>query len=43
MIDLIVPRGEMKATLATLIMHLIAGKAASTNGHAKHRERRPTL
>ncbi|HMI86119.1 MAG TPA: acetyl-CoA carboxylase, carboxyltransferase subunit beta [Polyangiaceae bacterium] len=43
MIDLIVPRGEMKPTLSTLIMHLCAGKAASTNGHAKHRERRPTL
>jgi acetyl-CoA carboxylase carboxyl transferase subunit beta len=43
MIDLIVPRAEMKTTLATLIMHLVAGKAATTNGHAKHRERRPTL
>ena len=43
MIDLIVPRGEMKATLATLIMHLGAGKTASTNGHAKHRDRRPAL
>jgi acetyl-CoA carboxylase carboxyl transferase subunit beta len=43
MIDLIVPRAEMKATLATLIMHLTAGRTASTNGHAKHRERRPPL
>jgi acetyl-CoA carboxylase carboxyl transferase subunit beta len=42
MVDLIVPRAEMKATLASLIMHLTAGKA-TTNGHAKHRERRPAL
>jgi acetyl-CoA carboxylase carboxyl transferase subunit beta len=43
MIDLIVPRAEMKTTLATLIMHLVAGKSASTNGHIKHRDRRPAL
>jgi acetyl-CoA carboxylase carboxyl transferase subunit beta len=43
MIDLIVARGDMKATLATLIMHLVSGKAVSTNGHAKHRDRRPAL
>ena len=43
MIDLIVARADMKATLATLIMHLTAGRAPSSNGHAKHRERRPTL
>jgi hypothetical protein len=43
MIDLIVPRAEMKITLATLIMHLVAGKTGNTNGHARHRERRPTL
>jgi acetyl-CoA carboxylase carboxyl transferase subunit beta len=45
MIDLIVARAEMKATLGTLIMHLTAGRTAgsSGNGHAKHRERRPNL
>jgi acetyl-CoA carboxylase carboxyl transferase subunit beta len=42
MVDLIVPRGEMKATLAMLVMHLMAGKTSTTNGHAKHRERRIT-
>jgi acetyl-CoA carboxylase carboxyl transferase subunit beta len=42
MVDLIVPRAEMKATLASLIMHLSAGKA-TINGHARHRERRPQL
>jgi acetyl-CoA carboxylase carboxyl transferase subunit beta len=43
MIDLIVARAEMKATLGTLIMHLTGGRTASSNGHAKHRERRPNL
>lgn len=42
MVDLIVPRAEMKGTLAMLVMHLMAGKTATTNGHAKHRERRTT-
>jgi acetyl-CoA carboxylase carboxyl transferase subunit beta len=42
MIDLIVPRLEMKATLATLIAHLMGGKpAAPTNGAAHHRDPRP--
>jgi acetyl-CoA carboxylase carboxyl transferase subunit beta len=37
MVDLIVPRFDMKATLATLISHLVAGKSASpTNGAAHH-------
>jgi acetyl-CoA carboxylase carboxyl transferase subunit beta len=37
MVDLIVPRLEMKATLATLIAHLMGGKsAAPTNGAAHH-------
>ncbi|MET0593439.1 MAG: acetyl-CoA carboxylase, carboxyltransferase subunit beta [Polyangiaceae bacterium] len=43
MIDFIVPREEMKAKLATLITHLMAGRISTTNGHAKHhRERRPS-
>jgi acetyl-CoA carboxylase carboxyl transferase subunit beta len=37
MVDLIVPRGDMKAMLATLIMHLSAGRASTpTNGAAHH-------
>jgi acetyl-CoA carboxylase carboxyl transferase subunit beta len=43
MVDLIVPRPEMKATLATLITHLLGGKPASTNGASHHRESRPGL
>jgi acetyl-CoA carboxylase carboxyl transferase subunit beta len=44
MIDLIVPRPEMKTTLATLITHMSAGKAVgSTNGAAHHREPRQGL
>jgi hypothetical protein len=33
----------MKITLAMLIMHLTGGRTTSSNGHAKHRERRPNL
>jgi acetyl-CoA carboxylase carboxyl transferase subunit beta len=41
MIDLIVPRPEMKATLAALVAHLSTGKSsASTNGASQHREPR---
>jgi len=44
MIDLIVARPDMKATLATLIAHLSAGKSASSsNGAAHHREPRQGL
>ena len=44
MIDLIVARPDMKATLATLIAHLFAGKSASSsNGAAHHREPRQGL
>ncbi len=41
MVDLIVGRPEMKATLSTIIMHLMASKAGSSpNGHTHHREHR---
>src|SRR5262245_4541370 len=44
MVDLIVPRLEMKAMLATLIDHLMGGKAATpTNGASHHRESRQDL
>jgi hypothetical protein len=43
MVDLIVPRHEMKPTLATLIAHLLGGKPASANGAAHHREPRQGL
>jgi acetyl-CoA carboxylase carboxyl transferase subunit beta len=44
MIDLIVPRPEMKATLAALVAHLSTGQsAASTNGASQHREPRQGL
>jgi acetyl-CoA carboxylase carboxyl transferase subunit beta len=43
MVDLIVPRLEMKTMLATLIAHLLGGKPASTNGAAHHREPRQSL
>jgi acetyl-CoA carboxylase carboxyl transferase subunit beta len=41
MVDLIVTRAEMKSTLCTIIMHLMASKAgASPNGRTHHREQR---
>ena len=41
MVDLIVGRPEMKSTISTIIMHLMASKAGSSpNGHAHQREHR---
>jgi acetyl-CoA carboxylase carboxyl transferase subunit beta len=43
MIDMIVPRSELKATLATLLMHLIQTRTTQLNGNGHHREPHPGL
>jgi acetyl-CoA carboxylase carboxyl transferase subunit beta len=44
MVDLIVARADMKETIATLIMHLVASRNAnSQNGHNSHRDPRQGL
>ena len=43
MIDMIVPRSELKTTLATLLMHLTPSRTTHLNGNGHHREPHPGL